>query len=106
MVTIEAITSGLTKYLDSEIIPQMPPAKAVLVGTIAALYLRQAANLLDKIPASMGIRNGNNVDLETVRDVVKSQIKTELPIDIPLIGRFTIDNAEIDKIYRYIVSGE
>lgn len=104
MVTVEAITRGITNYLDYEILPQLPQGKAVMAGTVAALYLRQAPALIERIPESMNLRRGNTIDLDALRDAVKSQMKSEVPIDIPFIGRFTIDSDEVDKIYRYIMS--
>lgn len=104
MVTVDAITRGITRYLDSEILPQLPPAKAVMVGTVAALYLKQSSAFLDKVPEYLDIRKGSLVDLDTIKEVVKSQMKSEVPIDIPFVGRFTIDSSEVDKICRYIIS--
>ena len=104
MVSKEKVCAGISNYLDREIMPHLPPVKAIAAGTAAALYLRQLPALMDKIPRSMGISDDSgNVDLEAIRDVLSAKITDTVPVDIPMIGRMTFDKSEVDKLYRYIM---
>lgn len=105
MVSIDRITAGIGRYLDREILPQLPQVKAIALGTAAALYLRQAPSLIAKIPASMGIVDGSMIDIDAVRECAIGRIQEPVSIDIPLVGRMTFDQTEIDKLYRYIMDG-
>jgi len=104
MVTLERIKNGISAYCDAELLPKLPSGKAVLVGTILVLYLNQLDTMIDKIPESLHIKNGKNIDIDAIKNAIKSQMRTDVAFDIPLIGTITIDQSEIDKIYRYIMS--
>lgn len=104
MVAAEKIQAGITRYLDCEIMPRMPAFKAVAFGTAAALYLRRLPELCGKIPVEMGITSENGmVDIEAVHEELRVRMTQPVPIDIPFVGRITVDRDEIDKIYRYIM---
>lgn len=104
MVATEKIRAGITRYLDSEIMPRMPAFKAVAFGTAAALYLRRLPEICSKIPASMGITNESGyIDIEVIHEELHNRMTHPVDIDVPMIGRITIDRDEIDKIYRYIM---
>ena len=104
MVAAEKIKAGVTRYLDNEILPRMPAFKAVAFGTAAALYLRRLPEICSQIPASMGITNDSGmIDLDAIREELRGRMNQPVDIDVPMIGRLTIDRDEIDKIYRYIM---
>lgn len=104
MISKEKMCAGISNYLDREIMPHLPPIKALAAGTAAALYMRQLPALIDKIPVSMGVTDDSgNIDIDAIRDVLSAKITDTVPVDIPMIGRMTFDKSEVDKLYRYIM---
>lgn len=103
MVTPERIASGISTYVDNEILPQLPTIKAIGLGTVVSLYVRQIPDLIKKIPGSIGITDESGmIDIDTVRDVLRSRFNEPVSIDIPMIGKMTFDQSEVDKLCRYI----
>lgn len=111
MITIEQAANGLTKYLDKEVMPHLPTAKAIALGTVAALYISRAPDMLrelNKNPAFALLAvadDSGSIDIDRIYNAALPQIKGTFELRIPLIGNLTFDKAEADKLYRYIKEG-
>ena len=104
MIPAQRIAAGAAAYIEREILPHLSMSKALIAGAAAALYLRQIDDIIAKIPKGMNITDEyGNVDLDAVCDALKQNMHEPVPIDLPLIGRMTFDQAEIDKLRRYIM---
>lgn len=108
MATINQVRRGIEKYMDAEILPKLPKAKAFGMGVYAELLLSQTESQLQKyleLPAVkvLGIVDeSGNIDIEKLRDVAHKKMPDNIQLDLPLIGTFTFGNADIDMLYQHI----
>ena len=113
MTDINVIKQGLAKYLDTELMPLIPASdkgKKFVTGVILSL----AINKFDSLAASLGqkymltdlgIVTANGIDLETLKDVVLSNVPAEgLTLNIAMLGEMTIRKEDITKLYGIIKS--
>lgn len=111
---IENIQSGLAKFIDREIVPNLSGWDKVLVGGGGGLLAARLPQLLEQysehpIVGALGIYNkeNGNVDIDALYQAVVPYVGTEpLPIQIPLIGiTIKIERRELDSLYAYIREG-
>lgn len=113
MVSINQVELGLAAYLDAEVLPKLPmtgqydPLKKVVVATGAMYTVKRGRNLLvryEPLLSSIGLINGDSVDIEGVREELRGQIPAEgLAVNVPLLGELRFYKADIDTIYSYIM---
>lgn len=109
--SINDITNGIAKYIDSELMPTLSSnsVERLAVGVGVSLLLKQAQNnatvmLSNPMIKMLGIvDNDNKVDVDILRDEIKKQMTASgIKVDIPLIGPATFDTSDVDKLYKYI----
>ena len=112
MVTMTQIQNGLAKYIDSEIVASMPGWQKWVFGAGAAIAL-------ENLPATIGrykdhelvkmlgvMDKDGNIDLQKVYHGVKRQsAKGPVSFNIPGMGKLTLHDADVDKIYNMIMGG-
>lgn len=109
MATINQVRRGIEKYMDAEILPKLPKAKAFGMGVYAELLLSQTESQLQKyleLPAVkvLGIVDeSGNIDIEKLRDIARKRMPDSMQLDLPLIGTFTFRDADIDLLYQHIM---
>lgn len=110
MVTISQLESGLTRFIDNEMVPKIPVdganGAAKRLGFIVGLtYMvhKQVPTLLSTIGAADA--NGN-VDFDGLAVMVKKNIpEGGLKVQIPMVGELIFFPGDIDKIKSYILGG-
>ena len=111
VVSINQIEMGIAKYLDAELLPQLPKegAKGFGVQVMATLATKRIGNLVRsyaELPLlkTMGIVDAQGgIDLPGLREAaLQSMPDTGVSIDVPLAGKLTFYKADIDKLYKYI----
>lgn len=111
MVSIEAIETGVARYLDKELLPNLPRdgIKGFGIGVAATLMVKRGGGMLralgnNKIIQGMGIIAPDGaVDLDVLREACISNIpKTGLPVQLPMGIAIRISAEDIDKICQYI----
>lgn len=114
MVTIDQIEKGVGAYLDKEIMPQLDENgfQKVIIGTALGLGIRRAKNqaasyLAHPAVKMLGIADENgNIDLETVSDELKKNIKPEgFTVDVPMLGTLRFRKEDVDSLKNYILGG-
>ena len=110
MVCLEKIQAGASAFLDAEIMPKLPGLQRWLFGGTAALFLERFPDMVRNLPANnmfraMGVVSADNeIDVETAYRLLKTQAKTgNAPVNVPGIGVLTITEADVDKLYNYII---
>lgn len=111
MVTVQQIEKGFARWLDNELMPQMPQSgwKKVLAGAAASLMIKRGGSMVTalmehQVVKALDIARDGEIDLETIRDEVKANMTAEgLRIDIPLIGALTMHKSDIDTLCAYIM---
>ena len=109
MITVHQLKKGLEVYADKEILPHLSSAKRVGLG----IYLELLLNRIESEPALifdnpaikiLGIIDGQNVDLDKLYSAAVSRMDAAGPIeiDVPMIGCFTFNRNDADKLCELI----
>lgn len=108
MVTIEQVQNGVTKYVDSDILPRMTGGKRFALGVYVALAVESLEDTLLKykdhpaLSALNIIDTENNIDIDRLYDAALSAMSDKLSIDIPMMGVLTLDKKDLGRLYEYI----
>ena len=109
MVHKNNIIPGLSKFIDNDILSQYPPTsmKRIIGAGAAALFLKNNQNKIHSLLDALGIMSDDNmIDIESARDILKSEISKVgfMRITFPVIGDVDFTPDDIDKLYRYMIS--
>ena len=110
MVTVEQIKAGLGDYLQANIMPRLDNKRQFVLGMaygmgaskIDALIAEAGKNQIVKV---MGLIDENGrVDIDALYNaaIAQMQAQQQLQIDIPLMGAFTFDEADLRELRECI----
>lgn len=108
MATIDQVMRGLTRFADAEVIPHLPGGKGVGAGIALALLMdggREQILRLREHPTVKLMRvmdEQGNVDIDRLYNVARPRLEQKMTVTIPLLGDFTFNQNDVDKLYRYI----
>ena len=120
MVNKKQIASGVAKFVQNDLIPDIDHEQLKFVLTIAKKSMRENPNMLDSfldnsMIATVMKKDGDMYDIEGFANAMRNTIaeSAEYPITIPRIPLLmnesqtvNITSADIDKIYSYIIGEE
>lgn len=112
MVEMSRIRDGVLDYATERVLPKMSPARQFLAGTALGLVAARADAIMkmlaenELVKASGLVTENGMVDLETVYDAAMAQMHKQqtLPVDIPMMGRWTFDADDLNELYRTIMA--
>lgn len=111
MVTVSQIQNGAAKYIDDEVLVSMPGWQRWVFGAGAGIAINNFPQIVEKwkneeIVKMLGvIDKEGNVDINKIYQGVKRQAaKGPISFDIPGMGKMTLNESDVDKIYKYITS--
>lgn len=109
MVTLEQIANGVTKYIDTEILPHLTGIKRIGLGVYSGLAANNVAAMVAKykdhpMVAVLDVIHDDGVDLDKLYNAVYPMFKDgqRESIQIPMIGEWQIDKTDIEHLYKYI----
>ena len=110
MVSIDQFKTGVLKYIDEELLPHIPGWKKYATAAYIALAAENVTPMILQMKdhpaiAILGLFDkSNNIDIDKAYKAISSSIKSgeKFDIEIPVIGKFTLDITDIDKIYKNI----
>ena len=110
MVSIDQFKTGVLKYIDEELLPHIPGWKKYATAAYIALAAENVTPMILQMKdhpaiAILGLFDkSNNIDIDKTYKAISSSIKSgeKFDIEIPVIGKFTLDITDIDKIYKNI----
>lgn len=112
MIPYTKVISGITKYIDEEIVNKLTGYQKWIVGAGAGIMLNKSTNIfnnvkLHPIVKQMELINENDeIDIETIYQEIKKQAqKSAVTVDIPLAGTLTLNEQDVDKLYGLIKGG-
>lgn len=110
MVSIDKVQTGISRYLDNEVVPKMSGANRWLFSAAAAAYVAEAPKLVKKLNENKAlaalnlIDEAGNVDVEKIYQSLKpAAAKCPAPITLPIIGTLTFTEQDVDSLYAYIM---
>ena len=115
MVSIAQVESGLTRWMDHELMPKIPTggsydglkkAATVAVALYAIKRIRSALTSLtesDFLNTIGAVTKEGHLDVEGFAEEMRKQIPEEgLRVSVPMVGDMTFYRGDIDDIVRYI----
>lgn len=111
MVTIAQVQHGITRFVDTEIVPSLSIMEKVVVGGGAGVVTAKLPDIIEsyadhKLVTTLGLydKERKEIDLDAVYNAAKPYIGPDpIPVTIPGVGltlKFT--QREIDTLYKYI----
>lgn len=111
MVTIGQVQQGLARYVDEELISKMEGWQRWVFGAGAAMYLDKAPQLIEQYRQHPAVKmlgvigDDNHIDIDKLYQHMLPQAKKgAATITIPMLGAVTLDERDIEKLYRYIIN--
>ena len=109
MVSIERVKRGAARYLDDEFTNKMSGWQKWVFGAGAGMYLENLGATVDRLHKSelvkgLGIMDdAGNIDTDKLRRYFLAEAqKGSITFDVPMIGRVTLNESDVEKLYRYI----
>lgn len=98
------------RYIQSDMLPKLSGIKRTGLAVAAELYAMQMDKIIHDFMERPAIKYMNlqdeagNIDLERVQDVLRKHMHDDDRIDIPIpvIGPYTIDRTDVERLMQYI----
>lgn len=112
MVNAQQIKSGVTKYINSEILPHLSGLPKIGISAYVNLMSDKVPELMMQLRDQPGISilgvidEEGNLDLDRLyKAVVPAMAEGEkIKLEIPMIGEFDLTKQDIDKLYKYVMN--
>ena len=111
MATVTQIQNGIAKYIDEEVVAAMPGWQKWVFGAGASIALNNLPATIERVKNTevvkmLGVIDAQgNIDMAKIYQGVKKQsAKGPVTFEIPAMGKMTLNDADVDKIYRYITN--
>ena len=108
MVTLEQVQNGIARYIAGELVPHLTGMKRIGLAAYSALASQNIANMIRKykdhpMVSMMDVINeAGEVDVDKLYSVLDPLFLEKQTVSIPMIGDFTLDHTDLEKLYRYI----
>lgn len=107
MISYEQAVKGVVRYVDNEMLPHMSGVKKIGLGAYAALAAKNAAQMLKTAAANpvvsiTGAATTEGVDIDVLYNAISERMDGNVQLDVPMIGVFTVNRADVDKLYNYM----
>ena len=113
MVHKSSLIPGLSKFIDESVLAHYPPTsmKRIVMAGAVSLYIKKNEGIVDTLTSNplfngLGVIHDNGmVDLEPVKDILKSEIRKAgfMRLSIPVVGDVDFTTEDVDALYRYII---
>lgn len=110
----EKVIEGLSKYIDSEIFPNMNDLQEFAARVLIGRFLNNEENIKEMIMNNGFLKTFGFLDSEGMVDVhtlitdIKRELskKEKITLTIPMFGKMTFVPSDADAIYRNITGEE
>jgi hypothetical protein len=110
MTELNRVTNGISKYLDTDITPKLSGWQKWAFSAAATAYLAHAPAIVSKARGIKALEplqlfdDNNSIDIEKIYKYIRPAAeKDSAVIDIPIIGRLTLNVNDVDRIYSCIM---
>lgn len=111
MIHYSRVMQGIASYIDQELVGKLTGSwKAWLLGSMAGIAVSNAERLYMQykdmpVLAALGLVDGENINIEAVYAELRKQAQRgTATVSLPIVGAITFGAADVDALYRYIVS--
>lgn len=111
MVSINRVQTGLSRYLDNEIMPKLSGWQKWVFSAAATAYIADASKVAEKVRSSATlaplslIDEANNIDVDKIYQHLRPAAeKCPAPISIPGMGTITLTVSDVDMLYNCIMN--
>lgn len=109
MYSYSQVADAISKFIDTEIIPNINGWQRWVVGGGAGLFLSNSANVFNEMKTNeivklLGVIDESgriNVD-KIYRELKKQAQNTDITVDIPLVGSVKLGEQDLDRLYNII----
>ena len=112
MVNLAQVQLGVEKYIENEIITKIVDWRKWVVGAGVSMALSRSTEIFNQIKDHpvvkvMGVIDDNDmIDIDKLHaEFAKQAQRGAITFDVPLMGALTLNAADVDKLYSYIVGG-
>ncbi len=112
MVSFNQIIQGLLRYIDAEILPKISGIQKWAAGVAANLAVNNSMQIFHNLKNNQYVKMLNIIDdhdqvnLDILYTEFKKQAqKGPIVMDFPMIGSFTFNEMDVNKLYSYIQGG-
>lgn len=105
------VVRGIASYLDAEMLPQMTGLPKVLGGVAMGLFLNNAQASLEEYKHKDWAKMIGLVDshgeynvAQVYEELLKQVQREAIVFDVPALGRITMREADIAKLYQHIMN--
>ena len=107
MIPYEHMTAGLIRFVHTEMLPHLDGFKKVAFAAYLDLSANNAVQQLKAAAAApavamTGIFQEDGVDIDRLYKSVSDHMGGPMEIMIPMIGKFSLGRADVDKLYNYM----
>lgn len=112
MIHKSSLIPGISKFIDQNILVHYPATsmKRILMAGAVSLYLKQTEGAVDSLignpllKATGVIHEDGMIDIDSVRDVLKSEINKAgfMRLSIPIVGDIDFTPEDVDALYRFV----
>ena len=109
MYNYNKVMSGVTKFIDNEIVSNLHDWRSWLLGSALGISLSKFDSVFDELKKNefvkmLGVIKGDMIDVDTIYKELKKQAnKGPITFTIPLVGALTLSDKDVDSLYRYII---
>ena len=118
MVSINQIEHGIGRWVDAELLPQIPTGgqydniKRLGVAAGAVYLIRKGRTALSSLQGNTllktlgAIDENGDIDLDGIKDVLEEKIPDcGIKVTVPILNEVTFYKKDLDSIYSYITGG-
>lgn len=109
MYNYDTVVRGITKFIDTELVPKMHGLQKWLFGTGAGIMASKSHNIFESLKQieflhTLEIIEGDKVNVECIyKEMIKQANQGPIDIELPMLGTVTLDKTDVEKMYRYIL---
>ena len=110
MFAMDKVKRGIARYMDEEFTNKMTGWQKWVFGAAVAMYLENFATTLQRVRENPMVKSiglfdeSGNVAVERIHQQLRIQAqKGPISFDIPMLGTVTMSEADVEKLYTYIM---
>ena len=108
MITFDQAHNGIVRFIDQDVLPHLSGLQKLGVAAytgLASQNLIKARHEFKKHPAIEMLEiidERDMIDIDRLYNAMAPHFKERISMDIPLLGKFTFDRADLDRLYSYM----